>query len=181
MGLPARQRRVLDRIERTLRWSDPRLAALYAIFGRLTRDEEIPAFEQVRHGVLTWLARARLTVGAALAWLHLGLRPRSRLRPRSGLRILASRGASGIDGLVSSAIGAALAHQASGGGQAVALLGDLAVLHDAAGLFLGPDEPRPDLCLVVANNDGGASSPRWSRQRSTARSSGSSARRSAPT
>jgi 2-succinyl-5-enolpyruvyl-6-hydroxy-3-cyclohexene-1-carboxylate synthase len=75
--------------------------------------------------------------------------------PRDGLAILASRGASGIDGLVSAAIGAALAHQAAGGGQAVALLGDLALLHDAPGLMLGPDEPRPDMCLIVVNNDGG--------------------------
>ena len=77
------------------------------------------------------------------------------MRCRAGLRVVASRGASGIDGLVSSAIGAALAHQSAGGGRAAALLGDLAVLHDSPGLMLGPDEPRPDLCLVVANNDGG--------------------------
>ena len=73
------------------------------------------------------------------------------LLPRADLRVLASRGASGIDGTTSSAIGAALAH----GGPAVAVIGDLTFLHDAAGLALGPDEPRPDLCLVVVNNDGG--------------------------
>jgi 2-succinyl-5-enolpyruvyl-6-hydroxy-3-cyclohexene-1-carboxylate synthase len=73
------------------------------------------------------------------------------LPPRADLRVLAGRGTSGIDGTTSSAVGAALAH----GGPAVALIGDLAFLHDAAGLALGPDEPRPDLCLVVVNNDGG--------------------------
>jgi 2-succinyl-5-enolpyruvyl-6-hydroxy-3-cyclohexene-1-carboxylate synthase len=29
------------------------------------------------------------------------------------------------------------------------------LLHDAPGLLLGGSEPRPDLCVIVANNDGG--------------------------
>ena len=76
--------------------------------------------------------------------------------PQAGLRVLANRGVAGIDGMVSTAVGAALAHQAGGGGAAYALVGDLTFLHDAGGLVLGPDEPRPDLTLVVVNNDGGA-------------------------
>jgi 2-succinyl-5-enolpyruvyl-6-hydroxy-3-cyclohexene-1-carboxylate synthase len=77
------------------------------------------------------------------------------MTPRAGIRVLASRGASGIDGTTSAAIGAALAHQAAGGGPGYALIGDLALLHDSPGLFLGPAEPRPDLALIVVNNDGG--------------------------
>lgn len=68
--------------------------------------------------------------------------------------VVANRGLAGIDGVVSSAIGAALAHP--GAGRAVALLGDVTFLHDAGGLVLGPQEPRPDLTLVVVNDDGGS-------------------------
>jgi len=94
----------------------------------------------------------------ALLWVASSMPVRDldrHMTPRPDLRVLASRGVSGIDGLVSSAIGAALAHQADGGGTAVALLGDLALVHDSPGLLLGPAEPRPDLCLIVVNNDGG--------------------------
>jgi 2-succinyl-5-enolpyruvyl-6-hydroxy-3-cyclohexene-1-carboxylate synthase len=76
--------------------------------------------------------------------------------PRADTRVIASRGASGIDGTFSTAAGAALAHAAEHpGAVAFALIGDVSLLHDAPGLAIGPDEPRPDLCVVVVNNDGG--------------------------
>jgi 2-succinyl-5-enolpyruvyl-6-hydroxy-3-cyclohexene-1-carboxylate synthase len=69
----------------------------------------------------------------------------------AGQRVLANRGVAGIDGSVSTAAGIALAGQRP----CYALLGDLAFLHDTNGLLIGPDEPRPDLTVVVLNDDGG--------------------------
>ena len=66
--------------------------------------------------------------------------------------VYANRGLSGIDGSVSTAAGIALALERP----THALLGDLTALHDATGLVLGREEPRPDLRLVVANDDGGS-------------------------
>jgi len=68
--------------------------------------------------------------------------------------VIANRGLAGIDGVVSSAIGAALGRPATT--RAFALLGDVTFLHDSNGLVLGPDEPRPDLQVVVVNDDGGS-------------------------
>ncbi|MFT4263626.1 MAG: 2-succinyl-5-enolpyruvyl-6-hydroxy-3-cyclohexene-1-carboxylic-acid synthase [Nocardioides sp.] len=69
-------------------------------------------------------------------------------------KIIANRGLSGIDGVVSTAVGAAIARAH---GPTIALLGDLTFLHDANGLVIGPGEPRPEqLTLVVVNDDGGS-------------------------
>ncbi|MFC7496649.1 MULTISPECIES: 2-succinyl-5-enolpyruvyl-6-hydroxy-3-cyclohexene-1-carboxylic-acid synthase [unclassified Nocardioides] len=69
-------------------------------------------------------------------------------------KVIANRGLSGIDGVVSTAIGAALARPESP--RAFALVGDVTFLHDANGLVIGPGEPVPDLMLVVVNDDGGS-------------------------
>lgn len=92
------------------------------------------------------------------------------------LRVLANRGANGIDGVISSACGAALSKAADGyhafegtaSGDAVSegiasensspttvLLGDLALLHDIEGL-LTAIQLGISLRLVVLNNNGGA-------------------------
>ncbi len=70
-----------------------------------------------------------------------------------GVTVLSNRGVAGIDGTVSTAIGAALARPDS---RTVALMGDLTFVHDASGLLIGPGEPRPsNLTIVVANDNGG--------------------------
>jgi 2-succinyl-5-enolpyruvyl-6-hydroxy-3-cyclohexene-1-carboxylate synthase len=73
------------------------------------------------------------------------------LNPR-GVRVRSNRGVAGIDGTVSTAIGAALAHD----GRTIALIGDLTFVHDSSGLLIGPTEPVPaDLTIVVSNDNGG--------------------------
>ncbi|MEU4391586.1 2-succinyl-5-enolpyruvyl-6-hydroxy-3-cyclohexene-1-carboxylic-acid synthase [Kribbella sp. NPDC023855] len=73
------------------------------------------------------------------------------LAPVVPIRTVANRGLAGIDGTLSTAVGAALANA----GATYALVGDLAFLHDANGLVIGPAEPRPDLRIVVVNDNGG--------------------------
>ncbi len=69
-------------------------------------------------------------------------------------KVIANRGLAGIDGTVSTAIGAALGRPRST--RALALMGDVTFVHDMTGLVLGPREQRPDLTVVVVNDNGGS-------------------------
>jgi 2-succinyl-5-enolpyruvyl-6-hydroxy-3-cyclohexene-1-carboxylate synthase len=62
-------------------------------------------------------------------------------------RVVANRGANGIDGIVSTALGIA-----ASGTRTIALMGDLALLHDVSGLVNLPDLPCR---FVVLDNGGG--------------------------
>jgi 2-succinyl-5-enolpyruvyl-6-hydroxy-3-cyclohexene-1-carboxylate synthase len=90
----------------------------------------------------------------ALVWLSssMPVRDVEAYFPQSpkGVRFLSNRGANGIDGVVSSAAGAALAT----GEPAWLLTGELALLHDIGGLFAAR-RAGADLRVICLNNGGG--------------------------
>jgi 2-succinyl-5-enolpyruvyl-6-hydroxy-3-cyclohexene-1-carboxylate synthase len=138
-------------------WQRADEAALAAIDAILDEDETLSEPRLARDLLRAIPDGSLLWVGSSMPIRDVD---NSKMRPDADVRVLCSRGASGIDGTTSSAIGASLAFQAGSagglaGGPAFALLGDLTFVHDAAGLAIGPGEPRPDLCLIVVNNDGG--------------------------
>ncbi|MGH9139460.1 MAG: thiamine pyrophosphate-dependent enzyme, partial [Acidimicrobiales bacterium] len=71
-------------------------------------------------------------------------------RPRRDVFVHANRGANGIDGIVSTAVGVALAT----GAPTACLVGDVALLHDTNAL-LGLRHRDVTLTVVVVDNDGG--------------------------
>ncbi|MCO5559536.1 hypothetical protein L7F22_013137 [Adiantum nelumboides] len=72
--------------------------------------------------------------------------------PGTLIRTAANRGASGIDGVLSTAIGFA----AGSGQQVTLLLGDVSFLHDTNGLLLLTKRVgQPPIVVVVVNNSGG--------------------------
>ena len=70
--------------------------------------------------------------------------------PRVGVDVFSNRGANGIDGVVSTAIGVALASRRP----TALLVGDVALLHDTNGMLMASSRDV-DLTIVVVDNDGG--------------------------
>jgi 2-succinyl-5-enolpyruvyl-6-hydroxy-3-cyclohexene-1-carboxylate synthase len=121
--------------------ADAALARAFAETGRLTEP-------QLAHTVVSALPEgARLVVASSMP-----IRDVDSFAPSSAnaFRVLSNRGINGIDGTLSTALGVA----ASSGAPTVALLGDLAFLHDLGGLLIARRCSLP-LTVVVANNDGG--------------------------
>jgi 2-succinyl-5-enolpyruvyl-6-hydroxy-3-cyclohexene-1-carboxylate synthase len=131
----------------TARWLDADRAAAKALDAALDAAGAPGGLRLARALVDALPGDALLVVGSSNPVRDLSLAA----VPRGDITVLANRGVAGIDGTVSTAVGAALAHP----GPAYALLGDLTLLHDATGFVIGPDEPRPDLTVVVLNDSGG--------------------------
>lgn len=103
-------------------------------------------------GAFTRTVAATLTAGQTLVVASsMPVRDLEYLAPvrTDGPRVVANRGANGIDGTLSTALG--VAHD---GGPTVLLTGDLALLHDTNG-FLAAAKFRGSLTVVLINNAGG--------------------------
>jgi 2-succinyl-5-enolpyruvyl-6-hydroxy-3-cyclohexene-1-carboxylate synthase len=128
-------------------WRDAAGRVGRAIDDALDASPQLTAARLARDTVAALPAGALLVLGSSTP-----VRDIDRLAvPRADIAVLANRGVAGIDGTISTAVGAALAH----GGPAFTLMGDLTFLHDLTGLLLGEGEPAPDLTVVVPDNDGG--------------------------
>ena len=135
------------------RWLDADARARAAINAVLADEPALTGPLVARTVAAALPAGALLVVGSSNPVRDLDLAAAPWEQPVCGL---ANRGVAGIDGTLSTAVGAALAsqrHRPRSPGYA--LMGDLTFLHDANGLVIGPGEPRPDLTVVVVNDDGG--------------------------
>jgi 2-succinyl-5-enolpyruvyl-6-hydroxy-3-cyclohexene-1-carboxylate synthase len=142
-----------SRAEWLTRWQERDAATSDALDALLARRGELTP-HQVGAAVSAALPPGGLLfVGASNPVRDLDL---TAARYAVGMRrlVIGNRGLAGIDGSVSTAVGAVLGRPETS--RALALLGDLTFLHDANGLVLGPGEPRPDLMVVVVNDDGGS-------------------------
>ncbi|MDA8266188.1 MAG: 2-succinyl-5-enolpyruvyl-6-hydroxy-3-cyclohexene-1-carboxylic-acid synthase [Actinomycetota bacterium] len=132
------------------RWAEAEEAAQRAIDGVLSAHAEV-----TEPGVARALYRYVPPDGCIVASSSMPVRDLEWFgRPRpTPPRVLANRGANGIDGVVSTVLGVAAARSEK---QVFGLVGDLAVLHDASALVRPAGRgPSMDAVVVVLDNGGG--------------------------
>ncbi len=120
---------------------------------RVVLDERLGAVSDLVEPKTAWLLARHLPAQTPLFIANsMPIRDVEYIWPacNGGVRPLGNRGANGIDGTLSSALGAAHAS----GRRAVLLTGDLALLHDTNGFLLRP-KFRGSLTVVLINNRGG--------------------------
>lgn len=127
------------------RWSDADRAAVAAL-DTVIADSPQPNEIAIAQACV----RAVPTGGALVLSSSMPIRDVEWFGPnRDDITVLANRGANGIDGVVATALGVALAGQPT-----VCLIGDVAFLHDSSTL-IALQRRTADLTIVVTNNDGG--------------------------
>ncbi len=134
-------------------WQDQDHALSLRVDALVDDLPELDALQVAREVATAVVGHATLVVGSSNSVRDLDLMTLP-YPPHEHRFVVGNRGLAGIDGTVSTAVGVALGRPAAT--RSIALLGDLTFLHDANGLLLGPDEPRPDLTVVVTNDDGGS-------------------------
>jgi 2-succinyl-5-enolpyruvyl-6-hydroxy-3-cyclohexene-1-carboxylate synthase len=144
---------VAGRIGRDRRgaWSERWLAANRA--ARCAIAETLTGIDEPFEGRVFAELADLLPDGATLwAGSSMPVRDLDTFFPSTGkrIRLLSNRGTNGIDGVVSSALGASVASE----GPLVLAIGDLSLYHDMNGL-LAAKLHRLDATIVLLNNDGG--------------------------
>ncbi|MDY6055203.1 2-succinyl-5-enolpyruvyl-6-hydroxy-3-cyclohexene-1-carboxylic-acid synthase [Micrococcus sp.] len=132
-------------------WQRASLDAQAALEAELLHQEALHGLgpQSVAH-VLPAVARGPVVLGSSSLIRDVDLAWRPPGAPDT--QVFANRGLAGIDGTLATACGIALGT----GRRTVALVGDLTALHDLGALLVGPDEPEPELDVVVVNDAGGA-------------------------
>jgi 2-succinyl-5-enolpyruvyl-6-hydroxy-3-cyclohexene-1-carboxylate synthase len=125
------------------------LGALFDLAERRARGALEKAFADAPWGEPLIAREAALAAELLYVASSMPVRDVDAFAPRRG-RVLVNRGLNGIDGIISSAAGAA----AVTGSRLIALLGDLALLHDLGGLVAAARLHLP-LTVLCVNNDGG--------------------------
>ncbi len=118
------------------------------------RVRERRRYERSHHPDTELAITAEVLDNEALVWAGSSMPVRhvnAMLEPGSGVVVFGNRGASGIDGTLASAAGAALGF----GRRVTAVVGDLTFLHDAGSLTTAR-ALGVDLSIVVLDNGGGA-------------------------